>query len=163
MVYRDSLHLNDQRLPAARALPAAVHLAAAIFLEQAGVKVTHVPYKGVGPLLNDLVGEHVDMAVLAYGSIAGHLQSGALRAIGVGTAQRLAAAPDIPTVAEQGMPSYVVEGWFAAIGPPRLPQADVARIQAAFTTAFNSPEVKRPWQSRPPRSIYTLRRERPTT
>ena len=90
-----------------------LHLAAAMFVEQAGVKVTHVPYKGVGPLLNDLIGEHVDMAVLAYPSIVSHLQSGALRAIGVGTAQRIAAAPDIPTVAEQGLPNFVVEGWFA--------------------------------------------------
>jgi tripartite-type tricarboxylate transporter receptor subunit TctC len=119
-----------------------LHLAAAMFLEQAGVSVTHVPYKGVGPLLNDLVGQHVDVAVLAYGSIAGHLQSGALRAIGLGTAQRVAAAPDIPTVAEQGMPNYAVEGWFAAIGPPKLPPAEVARVHAAFTTAFNAAEVK---------------------
>ncbi len=119
-----------------------LHLAAAMFVEQTGVKVTHVPYKGVGPLLNDLIGEHVDMAVLAYGSIASHLQSGALRAIGVGAVKRIAAAPEIPTVAEQGMPNFVVEGWFAVIGPPRLPQADVARIHAAFTTAFNSTEVK---------------------
>jgi len=119
-----------------------LHLAAAMFLDQAGLKVTHVPYKGVGPLLNDLMGEHVDMAVLAYGSIAGHLQSGALRAIGVGTTQRIAAAPDIPTVAEQGLPNYAVEGWFAVIGPPKLPREEVARVHAAFTSAFNSAEVK---------------------
>jgi tripartite-type tricarboxylate transporter receptor subunit TctC len=119
-----------------------LHLAAAMLLDQAGIKMTHVPYKGVGPLLNDLVGQHVDMAVLAYGSIAGHLQSGALRAIGVATGERIAAAPDIPTIAEQGLPNYVVEGWFAAVGPPKLPQAEVGRIHAAFATAFNSAEVK---------------------
>ena len=119
-----------------------LHLGAAMFMEQAGVKITHVPYKGVGPLLNDLLAEQVDIAVLAYGSIAGHLQSGALRAIGVCTSQRVAAAPDIPTVAEQGLPNYSVEGWFAVIGPPKLPQTEVTRIHAAFTTAFNASEVK---------------------
>jgi tripartite-type tricarboxylate transporter receptor subunit TctC len=119
-----------------------LHLAAAMFVEQAGVKVTHVPYKGVGPLLNDLIGETVDMAMLAYPSIIAHLQAGTLRAIGVGTAERIAAAPDIPTVVEQGMPDFIVEGWFAAIGPPKLPPAEVTRIHAAFVTAFNSAEVK---------------------
>jgi tripartite-type tricarboxylate transporter receptor subunit TctC len=119
-----------------------LHLAAAMFLDQAGLQMTHVAYKGVGPLLTDLIGEHVDMAVLAYPSIAGHLQSGALRAIGVGASQRIPAAPDLPTVAEQGLPNYTVEGWFAVIGPPKLPPAEVARVHAAFTTAFNAPEVK---------------------
>ncbi len=119
-----------------------LHLAAAMFVEQAGVKVTHVPYKGVGPLLNDLIAETVDMAMLAYPSIIAHLQAGTLRAIGVGTAQRIAAAPDIPTVAEQGLPNFIVEGWFAAIGPPRLPPAEVARVHAAFAAAFSSADVK---------------------
>jgi tripartite-type tricarboxylate transporter receptor subunit TctC len=119
-----------------------LHLAAAMFLEQAGMKVTHVPYKGVGPLLTDLIGEHVDMAMLAYPSIISHLQSGTLRAIGVGTTQRIAAAPDISTIAEQGLPNFVVEGWFAVIGPAKLPPAEVTRIHAAFTTAFNAAEVK---------------------
>ena len=119
-----------------------LHLAAAMYVEQAGVKVTHVPYKGVGPLLNDLIAETVDMAMLAYPSIVAHLQAGTLRAIGVGTPQRIAAAPDIPTFVEQGMPDYLVEGWFAVIGPPKLPPAEVARVHAAFTTAFSAPEVK---------------------
>ncbi len=119
-----------------------LHLAAAMFVDQAGVKATHVPYKGVGPLLNDLIGGQVDMAVLAYPSIIAHLKSGALRAIGVGTAKRLAALPDMPTIVEQGMPDYIVEAWFAVIAPAKLPPTDVARIHAAFTTAFNSDDVK---------------------
>ena len=119
-----------------------LHLGAAMVVDQAGVQVTHVPYQGVGPLLNDLGGEHVDMAVLAYGSIVSHLQAGTLRAVGLGAAQRIAAAPDIPTVAEQGLPNFLVEGWFAVIGPPKLPATEVTRIHAAFTEAFNAPEVK---------------------
>ena len=119
-----------------------LHLAAAMYVDQAGVKMTHVPYKGVGPLLNDLIGGQVDMAVLAYPSIISHLKSGAVHAIGVATPQRLAAAPDIPTFVEQGMANYLVEGWFAVIGPAKLPAADVARINAAFKTAFETEEVK---------------------
>jgi len=118
-----------------------LHLAGAMYVEQAGVKVTHVPYKGVGPLLTDLIGGQIDMAVIAYPSIISHLKSGALRAIGVASSQRMAVSPDIATFAEQGMPNMVVEGWSAAVGPPKLPAADVTRIHAAFTTAFKSAEV----------------------
>jgi tripartite-type tricarboxylate transporter receptor subunit TctC len=119
-----------------------LHLAAAMYVDQAGVKMTHVPYKGVGPLLNDLIGGQVDMGVLAYPSIISHLKSGALRAIGVSSAQRLPAVPDLPTFVEQGMPEYIVEGWFALIGPAKMPPDEVARINAAFVTAFGVAEVK---------------------
>ena len=119
-----------------------LHLAAAMFFEEAGVTATHVPYKGVGPMLTDLIGGQVDIGVLSLPSIQQHLKSGALRAIGVGTTQRVAAAPDIPTMAEQGLPNYVVEGWFAVIGPAKLPQSDVARIHDAFVEAFATPAVQ---------------------
>ena len=82
------------------------------------------------------------MGVLALPSIQAHLKSGALRAIGTSSAQRLAAAPEIPTFAEQGLPKYVVDGWFAVVGPRNMAPADVKRIHDAFVTAFNSAEVK---------------------
>ena len=119
-----------------------LHLAAAKFLDEADVKATHVPYKGVGPMLTDLLGGQVDFGTLSLPSVQQHLKSGALRAIGVGTEKRLAAAPEIPTFVEQGLPGYVVEGWFAVIGPAKLPAADVKRINAAFAEAFATPEVK---------------------
>jgi tripartite-type tricarboxylate transporter receptor subunit TctC len=119
-----------------------LHLAAEMFMDEAGVKATHVPYKGVGPMVTDLIGGQVEIGALALPSVQQHLKSGALRAIGVGTATRLAAAPDIPTMVEQGMPGYLVEGWFAAIGPAKLPAADVNRINAAFVAAFAAPEVR---------------------
>jgi tripartite-type tricarboxylate transporter receptor subunit TctC len=119
-----------------------LHLAAAMYVDQAGVKVTHVPYKGVGPMLNDLIGGQVDMGVLSYPSIMAHVKSGALRAIGVGTPKRLEAVPELPTMVEQGMPDYIVEAWLAVIGPAKIPAAEVARIHAAFVTAFNSDDVK---------------------
>jgi len=119
-----------------------LHLAAEMFFDEAGVKATHVPYKGVGPMLTDLIGGQVEIGALSLPSIQQHLKSGALRAIGTGTAQRIAAAPDIPTMAEQGLPNYLVEGWFAVIGPAKMQPADVKRIHDAFATAFAAPEVK---------------------
>ena len=119
-----------------------LHLAAAMFLDQAGVKAKHIPYKGVGPMLTDLLGGQVDFATAALPSVQQHIASGALRAIGVGAAGRVPAAPDIPTMVEQGMPNYLVEGWFAVIGPARMAPALVARINAAVRETFASPDVK---------------------
>jgi tripartite-type tricarboxylate transporter receptor subunit TctC len=80
--------------------------------------------------------------VLSLPSVQSQIKSGMLRAIGTASTQRLAAAPEIPTFAEQGLPNYVGEGWFAVVGPKNLPPADVRRTHDAFTTAFNTPEVK---------------------
>ncbi|MBP6529690.1 MAG: tripartite tricarboxylate transporter substrate binding protein [Burkholderiales bacterium] len=119
-----------------------LHLAAEMFLDEAGVKAKHIPYKGVGPMITDLIGGQVEFGVLALPAIQAHLKSGALRAIGTSSKARLAAAPEIPTFAEQGLPGYLVEGWFAVIGPKNLPAAEVKRVHAAFTSAFASAEVK---------------------
>jgi tripartite-type tricarboxylate transporter receptor subunit TctC len=119
-----------------------LHLAAEMFLDEAGVKAKHIPYKGVGPMLTDLMGGQVDFGVLALPSIQGQLKQGMLRAIGTSSPQRLAAAPDIPTFAEQGLPKYIVDGWFAVVGPKGLPAAEVKRVHDAFVTAFATPEVK---------------------
>lgn len=118
-----------------------LHLAAEMFFDEAGVKATHVPYKGVGPMLTDLIGGQVEIGALSLPSVQQHLKSGSLRAIGTGTAKRLAAAPEIPTMVEQGLPNYLVEGWFAVIGPAKLPPAEVKRVRDAFVAAFASPEV----------------------
>jgi tripartite-type tricarboxylate transporter receptor subunit TctC len=119
-----------------------LHLAVAMFLDQSGTKARHIPYKGVGPMLTDLIGGQVDFATAALPSVQQHIKSGALRAIGVGAATRVAAAPDIPTFVEQGMPNYLVEGWFAVVGPAKLPAADVKRIHEGVSAAFASPDVK---------------------
>jgi len=119
-----------------------LHLAAEMFMEEAQVKVKHIPYKGVGPMVTDLIGGQVELGVLSLPSIQAHLKSGALRAIGVGGTARVAAAPDIPTIAEQGLPNYNMEGWFAVVGPAKLPIAEARRIQAAVAAAYATPEVK---------------------
>jgi tripartite-type tricarboxylate transporter receptor subunit TctC len=119
-----------------------LHLAAEMFLDQTGTTSAHVPYKGVGPMVTDIMGGQVDWGVVALPSIQGHLKTGSLRAIGVGTAQRVAAAPDIPTMVEQGVPGYLVDGWFAVIGPAKLPPDQVKRLHAAWTAALATPEVQ---------------------
>ena len=119
-----------------------LHLASAMFLDEAKVSARHIPYKGVGPMLSDLIGGQVDFATAALPSVQGHLKSGALRAIGITTAQRATAAPEIPTFVEQGLPSYVVDAWFAVIAPKGLPATDVKRIHDALVTAFDDAEVK---------------------
>lgn len=119
-----------------------LHLASEMFLDEAGAKARHIPYKGVGPMVTDLIGGQVEFGTVALPSVQGHLKSGALRAIGMATAQRSAAAPEIPTFVEQGLPGYVMEAWFAVIGPKGLPAADVKRIHDAVTAAFNDPAVR---------------------
>ena len=118
-----------------------LHLAAEMFVDEAGVKARHIPYKGVGPMLNDLIGGQVEFATAALPSVQQHLKTGALRAIGMGTQQRVPAAPEIPTFVEQGLPGYVVEAWFAVLGPKGLPAAEVKRINAAVIAAFADPAV----------------------
>jgi tripartite-type tricarboxylate transporter receptor subunit TctC len=119
-----------------------IHLAGEMFVREAGIEVKHIPYKGTGPMLQDLVGGQVEMGVVALPAVQGHLRSGALRAIGITGRSRAPAAKDIPTVAEQGLPNYDVEGWFAVVGPAKLPAAEVARIHGAFVAAFATPEVQ---------------------
>lgn len=118
-----------------------IHLAGEMFLSEAGVKAHHVPYKGTGPMITDLLGGQVDMGVVALNAAQPYLKSGQLRAIGLCGDARSPAAPDIPTIAEQGLPRYGVEGWFAVIGPAGMKPADVKRVHDAFASAFTSPEV----------------------
>jgi len=119
-----------------------LHLASEMFLDETKTKARHIPYKGVGPMLTDLIGGQVEFATAALPSVQGYLKSGALRAIGIATTQRAAAAPEIPTFVEQGVPNYVVEAWFAVVAPKHLAPAEINRIHDAVVAAFNDPEVK---------------------
>lgn len=118
-----------------------LHLAAALVVDAAGAQATHVPYKAVGPMLTDLIGGQVDFGVLPVNAVAQHLQRGTLRAIAVTSGSRVRAFPDLPTLGEQGLTSATSEGWFAAIGPARLPASEVRRVLDGFKTAFATPEV----------------------
>ncbi len=118
-----------------------VHLASERFLAETGTKASHIPYKGVEPMLAGLIGGEVGFAAVALASAQAHLKSGALRALGVSTPERVAAAPEIPTMAEQGLPGGLAEGWFAFVAPKGLPPAEVERLNVAAQSAFAAPEV----------------------
>ena len=119
-----------------------IHLAGEMFADAAGVRIRHVPYKGMGPLITDLIGGQIEMGVAAVPAVQGHLKSGALRAIGVMGRQRVASLPEVPTIAEQGFPDVDVAGWFAVIGPKGLAPTQVKRIHEAVVAAFNDADVK---------------------
>jgi len=119
-----------------------LHLAGAMFMDAAGVDVRHVPYKGVGPMVADIMGGQVEMGVVAVPAVQGQLKSGALRAIGVMGKTRVASLPDVPTMAEQGFPEVDIAGWFAVVGPAKLPAAEVKHLHGAVVAAFAMPEAK---------------------
>lgn len=119
-----------------------LHLAGEMFLDEAGVTAKHIPYKGVGPMVTDLIGGQVEFGVAALPSVQAHIKSGALRAIGNCGAQRTPAAPEIATFAEQGLPGYVMEAWFAVLGPKGMSAANVKKVHDALVVAFNDPTVK---------------------
>lgn len=119
-----------------------IHLAGEMFVDAAGVQVQHIPYKGMGPMMVDIIAGQVEFGAAALVAVQGHLSTGRLRAIGVMGKQRVASLPDLPTIAEQGFPDVDVEGWFAMVGPKGLPAAQVDRLHKAVVAAFNDPEVK---------------------
>jgi tripartite-type tricarboxylate transporter receptor subunit TctC len=119
-----------------------IHLAGEMFIDAAGVDVKHIPYKGTGPMVADLIGGQVEMGVVAVPAVQGHLKSGALRAIGVMGKARVASLPDVPTFIEQGFPDVDIAGWFAVIGPPKMAPTEVKLLNAAVLAAFATPEVK---------------------
>jgi tripartite-type tricarboxylate transporter receptor subunit TctC len=119
-----------------------LHLASELVLDAAGAKAKHIPYKGVGPMVTDLVGGQIDFATAALPSIQGQIKAGTLRPIGTLAPQRTQAAPEIATFAEQGLANFSVEAWFAVIGPKGMSAANVKKAHDAVVSAFNDAAVK---------------------
>ena len=119
-----------------------LHLASELVLEAGGATARHIPYKGVGPMVTDLIGGQIDFATAALPSVQAHLKSGALKPIGLLPAQRTQAAPEIATFAEQGLANFAVDAWFAVIGPKGMSAASVKKAHEAVVAAFNDPAVK---------------------
>ena len=106
------------------------HLVAELFNGAAGIKTTHIPYKGSGLMMNDLVAGQVDMAFDTIATTRPHIEAGSLRPIGATMAKRSPAAPEIPTFDEQGLKDFVGGSWVGFLGPAGLPAPIVARVQA---------------------------------
>jgi tripartite-type tricarboxylate transporter receptor subunit TctC len=121
---------------------AAAHLASELLQHRAGIRYTQVPYRGSAPLTSDLLGGAVDMAFDLVTTYVPHIQSGALRALGITSAQPLPLLPEVQPIAAQGLPGYEATGWIAVLGPARLPAEIVQRVNAA-TNAFLAKEETR--------------------
>jgi tripartite-type tricarboxylate transporter receptor subunit TctC len=119
-----------------------LHLAAEMFKQVSNTFSTHIPYRGFGPMLQDIISGQVDWGVGALPAVLGQVKAGNLRALCVSSPERSSAAPDIPTSGAAGFPKYLVEGWFAIAGPKGMSAEQVKRIHSAVVTAFATPEVK---------------------
>ncbi|MDA8443555.1 Bug family tripartite tricarboxylate transporter substrate binding protein [Paracidovorax valerianellae] len=119
-----------------------MHLAGVLFAQLSKTDLVHVPYKGSAPLITDLIGGQVPMAFDNLPASLPHIQAGKLRALAVAGAQRSAALPDVPTLAEAGLPGYAVEPWFGVYGPAGLPAPVVQRLNKALADALTDPAVK---------------------
>lgn len=117
-----------------------LHLSGELFNSMAGVKMQHVPYKGAGPALNDLIGNQISIMFDNLPSSSGHLKSGTLRALGVTTAKRAPSFPDVPTVAET-IPGYETYTWNALFAPAKTPTDVVAKLNEAANKALKDPSV----------------------
>ena len=117
------------------------HLTAELFNHMAGVKITHVPYKGGGPSMIALLSGEVVLSFASMPPAVPHIRSGKLRALAVTTAQRQQSLPDLPTVAEAGVPGYAAELWYGLSLPAAAPKETVARLNAEFGRILRSPET----------------------
>jgi len=113
-----------------------IHMATELFDSMAGIKMNHIPYKGTGPALTDTIGGQTDVFFSSTATAMPHVKSGKLRAVAVTTAKRIPALPDVPTVAESGVPGYDVVLWHGLIGPKGLPRPIVDRISAEAAKAL---------------------------
>ena len=121
---------------------AASHLSAELFKSMAGVEMLHVPYKGTGQAVTDLVGGQIDVMFSPAETVMQHVQGGRLKALAVTSARRFGALPDLPTVAEAGVPGYEAIGWFGLFAPAATPKDLVAKISADVNKVLADPDVK---------------------
>ena len=119
------------------------HLGAELFKLAAGVDLLHVPFKGGGPAAIDVIGGHTTVYFSNLLTVMPHIRSGKLRVLGVGGKQRIAQLPDVPTIAEAGVPGYEAINWWGVLAPAGTPAPIVARLHAEIAAVLNSPDVQK--------------------
>jgi tripartite-type tricarboxylate transporter receptor subunit TctC len=119
------------------------HLAGELLKIQAKADITHVPFKGTGPALQNIIAGHVQMAFNPPPPLMPHIKSGAIRAVAVSTLKRSSALPDVPTIDESGYPGFEATTWHGIVAPAGTPRPVIDILHKAFTTALNDPDVKR--------------------
>jgi tripartite-type tricarboxylate transporter receptor subunit TctC len=118
------------------------HLIVVLFQQNAGVSLLHVPYRGTQPAFTDTLAGQVGVMVPDLSIALGQIKAGQMHAYGVTSATRSAAAPDVPTLAESGLPGFDAEQWFGLAAPAGTPPAIINKLHAAATAALNDPEVR---------------------
>jgi len=121
----------------------AAHITFEYLKLRAGVFISHIPYRGTAPSITDLLGGQVDATFTGAPAVLPHIKSGRLRALAVSSPTRIAALPDVPTVAESGYPGFEADQWYGIVAPAGTPQDVVARLNAAINKALASPEIAR--------------------
>ena len=139
----DHVKANPGRVSyASSGIGAAQHLAGEMFKQVTGTDMVHVPYRGAGPAIQDLIAGNVQVMFDSVPAGAGAVRQGLLRPLAVTTPRRIAAYPDLPTTAEAGFPSLVISTWYGIWAPPRTPAAIASRMQRAVAVAVQDSEVK---------------------
>lgn len=119
-----------------------IHLAGEVFTSMAKIDMQHIPYKGSGPAVTDLLGGQVNYMFDSITSAKPHIESGKLRPLGLTTSKRSKALPNVPTIAESGLPGYEVTPWFAVFVPSGTPKPIINKLNNALVTALKNPEIK---------------------
>jgi tripartite-type tricarboxylate transporter receptor subunit TctC len=118
------------------------HLGPELLRSITGIEMQHVPYRGSGPAITDLVAGRIDVFFDNLPSILPHIRAGTVRPMAAVSAERLTELPDLPTFAEQGVPGMAIDSWFGFLAPARTPPAAVAALNAAFGRALADPKVR---------------------
>ncbi|MGH8664450.1 MAG: Bug family tripartite tricarboxylate transporter substrate binding protein [Burkholderiales bacterium] len=119
------------------------HLSGELFKLMTGVQAVHIPYKGTGPALAALLGQEYHFNFMGLAAGARMAATGKLRALGITSAKRAPGLPDIPTIAEQGLPGFEVEGWYGVMGPKNMPPALVQRLHGELIKIMHTPEMQK--------------------
>jgi tripartite-type tricarboxylate transporter receptor subunit TctC len=119
------------------------HIAGELFKQLTGTFITHIPYRGSGPAVQDLLAGTVDLHITTPASVVSHIKSGRLRALAVTSPKRLASLPDVPTATEAGLKGYDLDSWFALYAPAGTPQAVVQQLNAEVNKILQMPEVRK--------------------
>lgn len=117
------------------------HMAGQMLMKQAGIKLTHVPYRGSGPALLDLIAGNIDLMFVDMPAAMSHIKSGKVRPIGVTSTDRSSTLPEVPTVAEQGLPGFEVTAWFGVLAPAQTPQPIADRLSGEILKIMAKPSV----------------------
>jgi tripartite-type tricarboxylate transporter receptor subunit TctC len=118
------------------------HLAGELLKLHAAIDIVHTPYRGAAPAVNDIIGGHIQMMFMDIAVLLPHVQSGAVKAIAIGSRERAQALPDLPTTAELGLPAVEADNWYAMIGPRGMPAPVLAKLVGAMRAALQSADVK---------------------